>query len=247
MMHAKYIVIDHRLAVVGSHNWSFGAFADNVELSLVIDDTGFARQVEEVFDTDYLAPEVRGQRSGGRRLEGDVSGVRLVVTSPEGLPDTAALSTVEAMRQVFEAAHSTLDIEVNSLTTRVDFGNGKRFSFVDSLLRDADKRRVRVRLLVDRWALEQEPGLVRSLDSLEHVEVKVINIEAAGPNPKRGTVHAKLVIGDTSAILLGSATFSQRQLLECRNLGVLLEDESVGAVLCDLFERNWFSVFARSP
>lgn len=52
IMHAKYLVADRKTAVVGSHNWSFGAFTDNVELSLAVDDSVFAGQVAEVFETD---------------------------------------------------------------------------------------------------------------------------------------------------------------------------------------------------
>jgi phosphatidylserine/phosphatidylglycerophosphate/cardiolipin synthase-like enzyme len=169
------------------------------------------------------------------------------VTSPSRLRDTTLLSTDDGLRQVFAGADSTLDVIVNSISTRVDFGAGKRYGLVDSLVRDADTRGVNVRLLVDNWALEHDAPLLRSLDTLPHVEVRVADIAAIGPNPKTGSVHAKVVIADGRTILLGSATFSQRQLQECRNVGVLLSDSAVGATLEDLFARNWFSVFARRP
>jgi phosphatidylserine/phosphatidylglycerophosphate/cardiolipin synthase-like enzyme len=247
MMHAKYLVVDRKLTVVGSHNWSFGAFTDNIELSLAVEDTELAAGLERVFETDWAAAEGRRQKSECRTRNEGVGVARLVVTSPERLRDSSDLSTVEALKRVFGVARRSVDIAVNSLTTRVDFGPGTRYGFVDSLVRDADRRGVHVRLLVDKWAEEHEATLFSSLDSLGNVEVKVINIEPAGPNPQRGTMHAKLVIADGAAILLGSATFSQRQLEECRNVGVLLRDPDVARALTDLFERSFFSVYARRP
>jgi phosphatidylserine/phosphatidylglycerophosphate/cardiolipin synthase-like enzyme len=86
-----------------------------------------------------------------------------------------------------------------------------------------------------------------SLDSLANVAVRVADISAAGPNLRTGSVHAKAVIADRRTVLVGSATLSQRQIEECRNVGVLLSDTAAAAVLTDLFERNWYSVFCRKP
>jgi phosphatidylserine/phosphatidylglycerophosphate/cardiolipin synthase-like enzyme len=256
LMHAKYFVVDGRLAVIGSHNWSFAGFTDNVELSLAIDDSTMAGQLAQVFETDWR-PESKSPDGDSPGLRADAKPHRgqsprfgsptVVVTGPSALRDSSCLSTHDALSRVCAAADATFDIIVNSISTRVDFGTGPRYGFVDSLLRDADRRKVRVRLLVDKWALEHDSALLRSLDSLPNVEARVADISALGPNQKTGSVHAKLVIADRKTVLLGSATFSQRQIEECRNVGVLLSDTATAAVLTDLFERNWFSVFCRKP
>ncbi len=244
MQHAKYVVVDRRTAVVGSHNWSFGGFADNLELSLVVEDTGLAGRLLEVYDTDW--------RIGGGLPPGPASGreapagsERLAVTSPARLPFPGTATTA-AIRRVARA-ESTLDVAVNSLTTRRDFGGTGRYRFIDSLLRAAAGRGVRVRLLVDDWAYRHEPELFHSLDSVGGLTVRVIDIGPAGPNRTAGTAHAKLFVADRREALVGSATLSQRQLEECRNVGLLCDDPGAVAVLARWFETAWRSGFTRSP
>ncbi|MEO0082487.1 MAG: phospholipase D-like domain-containing protein [candidate division WOR-3 bacterium] len=242
MLHAKYCIIDSRTAVLGSHNWSFGAFADNRELSLVVSDTGFCRQLEAVFATDWRASFGLGHDQSCSALGANPqqrTELRLVVTAPDMLRDSGAYQTIEALIDLFSQAESTLDIEVNSLTTRADFGPAVRFGVVDSLLVAAAVRGVKIRLLVDKWAAERELDLFRYLDGFAGLDVKVADIAPLGPNPESGTMHAKLVIADGGRALVGSATFSQRQLLECRNVGALVRDRDVVGQLQEVFQRDW--------
>ncbi|MBM3315390.1 hypothetical protein FJY71_06070, partial [candidate division WOR-3 bacterium] len=250
MMHAKYLVVDSRAAVIGSHNWSFGGFADNRELSLVIEDAALARSVRAVFDADWSTAQGRCQKSEVRMAESQVphpGSLRLAVAGPEGLvrPDDWRLT--DALAEVVARAESTLDVEVNSISPRVDFGPARRFGLVESLLAAAAGRGVKVRLLVDRWAREQEPEFLRDLDAVAGIEARVADISRAGPSPGTGTLHAKFVLADRVRVLLGTATMSQRQLTECRNLAVVLEDPGTARTLFDLFEQDWFSVYTRRP
>lgn len=241
LLHAKYLLIDDRFAVVGSHNWSFAAFTDNHELSLAVDDRRLAGELAAVFGEDW-----EGKVSGGRGVEASsvTEGPVLVVTEPGGGSPAAGISTRAGLERAFAAAGTTLDIAVNSISDRVDFGPQPRYRFVDSLIRDADVRGVRARLLVDRWALEHDSALLAALDTLSNVEVRVADIRSAGPNERTGSVHAKVVVADAQTVLAGSATFSQRQVEECRNVGVLVRDPAVAATLVRLFDSLWFSVRA---
>ncbi|MFO7650668.1 MAG: phospholipase D-like domain-containing protein [bacterium] len=258
LMHAKYCLIDGAVALVGSHNWSFGAFRDNREISVVVRDSAYAAELGEVFDADWRSAgnpndETRMTKPGPRtrplvpRPSPLVPGPRLVVTSPAGLRDSGQLSTAAALATVCAAAESTLDVEVNSISDRVEFGKGKRFGLVESLLASTARRGVGVRLLVDKWALEHDAALVRKLDSVPNLSVRVIDITRAGPNPGAGTMHSKLVIADRRLAMVGSATLSQRQVLECRNVGAVIADSAAISTLARLFERDWFSTYAREP
>ncbi len=244
LMHAKYTIIDGRTVVVGSHNWSFAGFCDNFELSLAIEDRRLARELGEVFESDWLGQPARQPTHSSKP---DKEQPSLVITSPTQWQDTNRLSTRLALQQLFAKARTDLAIIINSITRRVDFGPDSSYDFIDSLLADANERQVRTRLLVDKWALERESTLLRRLDRLPNIEVRVCDISKLGPNPRTGSVHAKLVIADTSTVLLGSATFSQRQIEECRNIGIMLTDKAVAATLLNTFESLWYSVFSHRP
>jgi cardiolipin synthase len=60
MIHAKTLVADGRFSKVGSTNLNFSSLAANWEIDLVAEDTGFAAQMENLFDEDLAdAREVR--------------------------------------------------------------------------------------------------------------------------------------------------------------------------------------------
>lgn len=244
LMHAKYAIIDGRTVVVGSHNWSFAGFCDNLELSLAIEDRRLARELGEIFESDWLGQPARQLTDSSNP---DNEQPSLVITSPTQRQDTNRLSTRLALQQLFAKARTDLAIIINSITRRVDFGPDSSYDFIDSLLADANERQVRTRLLVDKWALERESTLLQRLGRLSNIEVRVCDISKLGPNPRTGSVHAKLVIADTSTVLLGSATFSQRQIEECRNIGIMLTDKAVAATLLNTFESLWYSVFSHRP
>lgn len=256
LMHAKYLVVDGRTVIIGSHNWSFGGMADNRELSLMIEDTSLAKSVLQVFEQDWNFRSVRESRADFQSTnqhttplgagEGS-SWLRLAVAGPAGLTLSDMWPMTEALTAITAGAESTLDIEVNSISPRVDFGEGNRFALVETLLQNAAARGVRIRLLVDRWAHAHEPFFIRRLDSVPGIDVRVIDISRAGPNPGAGTLHAKFVLADHRRFMLGSATLSHRQLTECRNLAVVAEDTAVTRTLFDIFEHDWFSVYTRRP
>jgi cardiolipin synthase len=68
MIHAKTLVADGWLSKVGSTNLNFSSLAANWEIDLVVEDEGFARQMEELFEDDISnSREVRLEGSGGRQ------------------------------------------------------------------------------------------------------------------------------------------------------------------------------------
>ncbi|MEO0073096.1 MAG: phospholipase D-like domain-containing protein [candidate division WOR-3 bacterium] len=254
LMHAKYLVVDRRTLVMGSHNWSFGGMADNRELSLVIEDSSLVTQVLQVFERDWnyensqtAAVQIPSRNRKPSETGQNARELRLAVAGPVELALPQLWQITDAFASVVTEAESTLDIEVNSISPRIDFGDDIRFTLVESLLQSAAARGVRIRLLVDRWAYLHEPFFIRALDSVPGIDVRVIDITRIGPNPGAGTLHAKFVLADRRRLLLGSATLSHRQLTECRNLAVLSDDSTIARQLIDLFERDWFSVLTRQP
>jgi cardiolipin synthase A/B len=101
MIHAKTLVADGWLSKVGSTNLNFSSLAANWEIDLVVEDTDFASQMEELFEDDISkSREVRlegpGQRQRVRpvgRVDTTDSGARAGVVG-SGTGSGAALSRV---------------------------------------------------------------------------------------------------------------------------------------------------------
>jgi len=53
--HAKFAIIDNKLVLVGSHNWSYSAMNTNREASVLVQDAGTVREFEQAFGADWNA------------------------------------------------------------------------------------------------------------------------------------------------------------------------------------------------
>ena len=47
--HSKYVIIDHDLIILGSHNWSHGGFSQYIEDSIAVHSKNLCRNLEEEF------------------------------------------------------------------------------------------------------------------------------------------------------------------------------------------------------
>jgi phosphatidylserine/phosphatidylglycerophosphate/cardiolipin synthase-like enzyme len=53
--HSKILIVDGKVLILGSHNWSIPSMNNNFETSILIDDPGIIEKVKEVFDRTYSA------------------------------------------------------------------------------------------------------------------------------------------------------------------------------------------------
>jgi len=76
MLHAKTLVIDGQISMIGSTNLDYRSIEYNLELSALIRSAEFGRQMEELFENDvrYAKRMTQGRGSGGRRWIGWCSG-----------------------------------------------------------------------------------------------------------------------------------------------------------------------------
>jgi cardiolipin synthase A/B len=87
MIHAKTLVADGWWSKVGSTNLNFSSLAANWEIDLVVEDTDFASQMEELFEDDV-------SKSREVRLEGSGRGTRVRPDRPVDTTDSGARAGV---------------------------------------------------------------------------------------------------------------------------------------------------------
>ncbi|MDD2805656.1 MAG: phospholipase D-like domain-containing protein [Elusimicrobiales bacterium] len=154
----------------------------------------------------------------------------------ESAPDETVYGSTLAARpqavwlELIGAAKKTLDIEQFYIADQA----GEVLEPVLAAVKDAAKRGVKVRFLVDKVMLKESE---KSLPALKEagVETRVIDFKKAGG----GVQHAKFFIVDGTDAYVGSQNFDWRSLKHIHEVGVRMKSEKAAADLALLFKADW--------
>lgn len=120
---------------------------------------------------------------------------------------------------------------------------GKATGPILEALKQAAKRGVKIRLLVDEKFLETYPEPLTTLASQNGIELR--------PSPIGrwfgGVMHAKTLLVDGKVGFLGSQNLDWRSLEHIRELGIVFRDEESVAEFKKVFEWEWAHYQAKSP
>lgn len=132
--------------------------------------------------------------------------------------------------EMIGAAKKTLDIEQFYIADQA----GEVLEPVLAAVKDAAKRGVKVRFLVDKVMLKESE---KSLPALKEagVETRVIDFKKAGG----GVQHAKFFVVDGAEAYVGSQNFDWRSLKHIHELGVRLKSAKAAADLALIFKADW--------
>ena len=149
--------------------------------------------------------------------------------------------------ELIDSAEARLRVQV--LTYDATGYGGGYFDRLESALRRAAARGVRVELLVADWC--KRKGCVdglQSLASLEGIDVRfaVIPEASTGFVEFSRVAHAKLCVADERAAWIGSSNWEGSYFTTSRNAGLLLEGDAVGQRLADWFDTSWASEYSET-
>jgi phosphatidylserine/phosphatidylglycerophosphate/cardiolipin synthase-like enzyme len=111
-------------------------------------------------------------------------------------------------------------------------------SAMEPVLREleaAGRRGVRIRMLLSRTFLGQDPASVARLKAIPGCEVAVFDLRGVS----RGILHAKYFLVDGTWAYLGSQNMDWRSLEQIHELGVQTRDPALVAPLARLFDVDW--------
>lgn len=154
----------------------------------------------------------------------------------ESVPDeTVYGSTLTARPQaawleMIGAAKKTLDIEQFYIADQA----GEVLEPVLAAVKEAAKRGVKVRLIVDKVMLKESE---KSLPALKEagVDYRVIDFKKVGG----GVQHSKFFVVDGAEAFMGSQNFDWRALKHIHELGVRIKSAKAAADLALLFKADW--------
>lgn len=196
--HAKYAVIDERVALVMNQNFTRSAFDGNREFGLVTTDPAVVHQASDIFAADW-------NETSSESVEGPL------VVSPEN-------------------SRARIIALINDAETSIDFyAEVFRDSGILDALRDATQRGVTVRLIVNA---SLDPDDMEMLIALSESGVQVRLME-------QFYIHAKTMIVDGDAALIGSQNYTMTSLDRNREVGMVITDPALVDRVVSIYERDW--------
>ncbi len=138
--------------------------------------------------------------------------------------------TQQVWVEMLNAAKSSIDLEQFYISHQ----DGQSLSPVLQALISAASRGVQIRLIVDSKFFQNYSDIPQKLSQLKNVQVRILNYSAHG-----GVQHAKFFVIDREKSFLGSANFDWLALSHIHEVGLRVEDASIGNGLESVFDLDW--------
>jgi phosphatidylserine/phosphatidylglycerophosphate/cardiolipin synthase-like enzyme len=165
--------------------------------------------------------------------------------SPLGaLPDSSTWDLPKLLDLLRMAQDS---VHVTCLTYSPVSRDSTVWPVLDSALREAAGRGVRVRLLVSDWNM-RPPGIrgLQDLEPLPGVDVRLVSVPPAAEGfiPYARVTHAKYMTVDGRWCWIGTGNWEESYFTKSRNVGMVLRSRGTAEALDRDFRRWWESGYA---
>lgn len=256
IIHAKYFVVDDKVAFVGSQNFDWRALTHIHETGLAIHQINLVQQIARIFQVDWIN---QARIHQGKALEtfsqhqilNDPKKESYLLASPAQVTPNETYITEEAFPKLIATAQSEINIQVmqySPLSFTETKGKRAFYPLIDNSLRAAAAKGVKVNLMVADWNVK-EPDLswLKSLALIPNIHIKIVTI----PKSKQGfipfarVVHSKYMTIDHHTAWVGTSNWSGGYFDSSRNLEVVLNDEHMARRLDMLYEQLWTSPYAQ--
>lgn len=169
----------------------------------------------------------------GADAQAQIQDFEIVETTPvETELDNAHIrDTYGVWLEMIGKANRTLDFEEFYISN----APGEPLEDVLKAVIDAAQRGVTVRFVVDAGMYKTYPEMVDSLEAVENIEVRKIDMRSVSGGP----MHAKYFVVDKEELFLGSQNFDWRALKHIHELGCRVRSKELCQVFSDLFDLDW--------
>jgi phosphatidylserine/phosphatidylglycerophosphate/cardiolipin synthase-like enzyme len=211
--HAKMVVIDRTVVVLGSSNWNEYAFREHEQANVMIENPQIGGVFTEYFDRLW---ETRLPVDGVEiAFDAARSDGPTIIPLPDG-PETALYAAL--LLELLPRARRSVHVAMYRVSVYPSYPGSLANELVDGLI-SAARRGLDVRILIDDcryYADSADANLVSAIYLYQH------GIEVRFDGPEE-TTHAKLVVIDGESVVLGSTNwnyYSLEQNVEA-NVGLL--------------------------
>lgn len=247
--HAKYWIVDNRVAYVGSANFDWRALAHINELGLIFNDEKAVYQLSRIFDFDWkLAKNPRAATHRERAVQPFQAGSDVVhlVASPKALnPKGIDWALAELLDLIKNADES---IQIQLLSYKASARDGTKWKTLTYALQKAAKRGVKVHLLVSHWISKKKGmGYLTELASHKNITVKSLTVpkHKSGDIPFARVIHSKYMVVDGDTLWLGTSNWSKDYFFHSRNIELILEEEKLARKVQKHHDKLWNTKYAK--
>jgi phosphatidylserine/phosphatidylglycerophosphate/cardiolipin synthase-like enzyme len=202
--HAKTVVIDASKVLIMTMNLTASSARDNREYIATDADPADVADCEKLFAADFT--------NGAVSVDG-----KLIVS-----PQTASpVDPQTRLKALFDSAHTSLDIEVQSISDE---------GLTDAIIR-AQQANVAVRVVV-ATGYELTAGEADAAAKMKAAGVPLVGL--ASPY-----IHAKAVVVDGSRVFVGSQNFTETALFDNREVGVVTDAPAEAAKVGEVIAQDF--------
>lgn len=250
LVHAKYFVVDGKTAYLGSQNFDWRSLKHVHEVGVRITDKKIAGQLGAIFEQDWKAAGAiaAGKKPAlGKRpsVFAPKEPAYLVASPPTMLPAGVVPSETELVHLIGGAQG---EVRITLLDYYPLYRDKKTYyAVIDTALRTAAARGVKVKLLVSHWNLGK-PAVdhLKSLSLVPNVELKIATIPEAkeGKIPFARVLHSKTMVIDDKIAWIGTSNWSGGYFDKVRGVELVLNDEKMAKRVAALHEQLWGSSYS---
>lgn len=244
ILHAKYFLVDGADAFLGSQNLDWRALQHIHETGLRFRNPELVKPLAEIFEVDWAFAASKVRPTFPKTVETAARPAYELVASPPFMNPPGVRPALAALTELLGQAGSRIRVQL--LTYSPVAGRVRYWPAIDSALRAAAVRGVKVQLIVADWNLEK-PAVdhLKSLAVLPNVEIGIVSIPEAssGHIPFARVTHSKYMTVDGGILWLGTSNWSEDYFTESRNIELIARDKDLAAQADAIFERLWRSRF----
>lgn len=256
VQHAKFFIVDGKDAYVGSANFDWRALEHIHEVGLRVTDEAVASNLQAVFEKDWaigvavVPGHVVPERAAPAvtKPQGDVYLVAAPVSAnPQGIPYSG-----DAIVGLMKRAKKTLKMQVMTYSTKADAvffdAANPAWTFLDSQIRAAAKRGVKVSFIVDADHIGKGKAELESLAKVKNVEVKGVTIPqwSGGKIDYARLVHSKYLVIDNEAAWVGTENWTRGYFMNTRDVGFVTTNLQAAEKLTQIHDKLWASQYAKN-
>ncbi|VVE90039.1 phospholipase D-like domain-containing protein [Pandoraea bronchicola] len=250
IIHAKYFVVDRREGFVGSQNFDWRALEHIDETGVRVSEPKIVAQMQAIFEQDWQTQAALASGAQPTLLNRDVAPADIaqtsfLVASPNAFNPPGVGDSQSALPALLGQAKHSVQIQLMDYAPLSFGAPGKRpyYGVIDTALRTAAARGVKVQMLVSNWNLKRpDVAYLKSLAVVPNVELRVVTVPPASKGfiPYARVVHSKTMVIDGELAWVGTSNWTGGYFDNSRNLEVVMRDAKMAQRVAQL-QRTWWT------